>query len=76
MEDRTNFFAGLILIIFVIGMVVWYQIFFAQNCLKSHTEYYTSYTSQCMHYSKKGTCTSTILMPEVNSDQVCDVWKQ
>ncbi len=63
-------------IIVIVALVIWYQVFFAQNCLKSHSHYYTSYVSHCVAYTKKGSCASSILLPQENSEQICDQWKK
>lgn len=63
-------------IVAIIVGIVWYQIYFDQNCLRSHEETYTYYVTYCDAYTRSGHCLFYSTDPEVGTKQVCDQWKE
>lgn len=59
-----------------IGAIAAYDVWFGQNCLRSHQRAYTYYSYHCLAYSRKGICTSSVMYPQIGYETVCDEWKR
>lgn len=62
------------LVIVMIGLIIWYSIYFSENCLKSHITYTQSYHYHCWSWYKS-TCMSWTVTTSNDPHVICDEWK-